>query len=371
MADAEPDQGPPQEHNDDLYSEEEEGIKEVSMQEDEEATLMIEQTDETTYINGLDTSSYDAELPKIMPGVRRYNYEFHPLGVEIERRLHHQKMEAFYLQSGDSFNCNERENALALRILTMTTQFQREQVESTSNKRSPKNAFAVIIQAVSYEYKVKYGILEFKDGSFTARVVKAFWKIMSGFNATKKQGFNPVLARISFIYAMIRLGRPPYRSCANEFNAGLEAIKSYFKEETNTEYTRAHPFMLVVYDLLRLHGRGTINRFPLPKIPKDKEQLIEQTQLNCRAFQIEVTQSKFYKESREEVVVDLRQVCDRYELTERENLSSYKEMATWIANDLPEGVVRNTPKRKSPPTGTTVVKVPRKSLNSAHGSLRL
>jgi hypothetical protein len=117
MANAEPETGQHPEHqerNDDLYSEEDEDIEEVLGQEDGETTLTIEQTDETTYINGLDTSSYDEERPKIMPGVRRYNYEFHPLGVEIERRPHHQKMEAFYLQSGDSSNCNERKNVLAL-----------------------------------------------------------------------------------------------------------------------------------------------------------------------------------------------------------------------------------------------------------------
>jgi hypothetical protein len=58
---------------------------------------------------------------------------------------------------------------------------------------------------------------------------------------------------------MIRIGREPYRSNANKFNAGLEAIKSYFMEETKTVYKKAHPFMLVAYELLRLHGLQTTN----------------------------------------------------------------------------------------------------------------
>jgi hypothetical protein len=140
----------------------------------------------------MDTASYEEEKPVIMASVRRHNYQLHPLGIEIQRDPLKTKMEAYYFESRDSFNCNERRNPLAIRILTMSTTFQREQVKDTKNRRSPKEAFSVIIQAVCHEYKIKYDTLEFTDGSFTARVVKAFWKIMAGFNSTKTRGTNPV-----------------------------------------------------------------------------------------------------------------------------------------------------------------------------------
>jgi hypothetical protein len=367
-----PDEDESSDHqSDSLDSEDDDDIEEITGHDDEDTTVPIEKAEETTYLNGLDTSTYEGEKPVIIASVRRHHYRLHPLGVEIERDPIMTKMEAYYFESGDSFNCNERKNPLAIRILTMSTQLQREQVMDTKNKRSPKNAFSVIIQAVCHEYKVKYETLEFTDGSFTVRVVKAFWKIMAGFNSTKKTGINPVLARIAFVYGMIRLGREPYRSNANEFNAGLEAIKSYFMEDTKVVYKKAHPFMLVAYDLLRLHGLETYNEFPLPEIPTTMQQLNNENELNCRVFKSKDSGATFYKESRPTVVHALRSVCERYSSIERKYMSNITEQAKWIANDVPDHVARATPKRKSPNGATSVVKVRRKSLNSANGSLRL
>jgi hypothetical protein len=88
-------------------------------------------------------------------------------------------------------------------------------------------------------------------------------------------------------------------------------------------------------------------------------------------FKNKETGATFYKESRPEVVNLLRQVCERYGPIERKYMSKISEQANWIANVVPDGVARATPKDKSLTSSTSVLKVHRKSLNSGNGSLRL
>jgi hypothetical protein len=109
----------------------------------------------------------------------------------------------------------------------------------------------------------------------------------------------------------------------------------------------------------------------LPDIPTTRQQLIAEVELNCRVFKNKDTGTTFYKESRPKVVNLLRQVCKRYGPIERKYMSKISEQANWIANAVPDGVARATPKRKSPTSSTSVLKVHRKSLNSGNGSLRL
>jgi hypothetical protein len=255
------------------------------------------------------------------------------LGIVIARREKYKLFPIFHNEQGDHFQCNETDNAAAVELLNYLTSGKRQLTNASTQHKS---AQGMICGVFDLKAKKLHALREkYEIQAFLSREPILFLHITQGFT-NHEHALNPVMMRIGFYYAAIRLGKHikevTYRLKTNEDGVLYTAIEKVCREKLKRKTPIGYKaYMLYIMDLFNGH---LIHQGLTPVmviLDNETQKTTSERKTHNKVKQNTSTKEKYIVESRDEVRKELEQLIKNYAEYERVNVARNK----WIAYSIP------------------------------------